>query len=96
MKLDDSCIYRLAVESINSEIEKHRAELNAYRKEIENINTERMHLRSSGQSNTDHYKDLEKRRRHLIYLSDKTLRKLSSISKDIEPYRLESLKNNYR
>lgn len=89
MKLDDICIYKLALETIDSEIERDSKELNNMRDEVCLIADKMLKLRESDKRNTDEYKVLVRRKRHLIYKMNKIMQKLKKESDDIGKYKKE-------
>lgn len=92
MKLDNSCIYKLAIERIDSEIEQSKKEINDLRCTIEDINAEMLQMRLSGKKSSHEYEDLLSKRRHCTYVLNKTMRKLKKIVNDVTIYKLEKRK----
>lgn len=92
MKLDDSCIYKLVIESIDSELEQNKKEINNLRCIIEDINAEMLQMRISGKKSSHDYKDLLSKRRHYTYVLNKTMQKLKKIVNDVTIYKLEKRK----
>jgi predicted RNase H-like nuclease (RuvC/YqgF family) len=92
VKLDDTCVYKLATDSIDNEIEQNIAEINNCHSMIEDINIEMLHMRSSGKKDTQEYKELASKRRHYTYLFHKYTQKLKKVSDDSEIYKLEKRK----
>lgn len=89
MKLDDSYIYKLVIESIDNEIEQNKKEINNLRCIIEDINAEMLQMRVSGKKSSHEYEDLLSKRRHYTYVLNKTMRKLKKVVNDKTIYKLE-------